>query len=75
MSWANSKGNPISGYPILAGQHADYTAKQLHDFKGGKTVTNKDDVNGQIMADAARYLTEEEIVAVSSYLQGLKSAE
>lgn len=69
------QGNPISGYPVVAGQHADYTAKQLRDYKGGRTVPNKDDVNGQVMADVAKYLTEEEIVAVSSYLQGLKSAE
>ena len=69
------QGNPISGYPIVAGQHADYTAKQLRDYKGGRTVPNKDDANGQVMADVAKYLTEEEIVAVASYLQGLKSAE
>lgn len=69
------QGNPITGYPVVAGQNADYTAKQLRDYKGGRTVPNKDDVNGQIMADVAKYLTEEEIVAVSSFLQGLKSAE
>ncbi len=69
------QGNPVSGYPVVAAQHADYTAIQLRAFKEGRTVPNKDDVNGQVMADVAQYLTEEEIVAVASYLQGLKSAE
>lgn len=69
------QGNPVSGYPVLAAQHADYTAIQLRAFKAGRAVPNKDDVNGQVMADVSKYLTEEEIVAVSSYIQGLKSAE
>lgn len=69
------QGNPVSGYPVVASQHAEYTAIQLRAYKEGRTVPNKDDVNGQVMADVAKYLTEEEIVAVSSYLQGLKSAQ
>ena len=69
------QGNPASGYPVLANQHAAYTAIQLRAYKAGMTVANQDDVNGQVMADVARYMTEEEIDAVSSYLQGLKSAQ
>lgn len=69
------KGNPVSGYPVIAGQHADYTVLQLQAYKAGRTVPNQDDVNGQVMADVAKYLTEDEITAVASYLQGLKSAE
>jgi cytochrome c553 len=69
------QGNPLSGYPVLANQHAAYTAIQLRAYKAGRKLANKDDVNGQIMADVAVYLTEEEIDAVSSYLQGLKAAQ
>jgi len=65
------QGNPLSGYPVLAGQHAPYSEQRLKDFRAGITVKNADDVNGNIMADVAKYLTDEEIKAVSSYMQGL----
>lgn len=69
------QGNPLSGYPVLANQHAAYTAIQLRAYKAGRALENKDDVNGQVMAGVAQYLTEDEIDAVSSYIQGLKSAQ
>jgi len=69
------QGNPMSGYPKVANQHAAYSAIQLRAYKAGRKLANQDDVNGQIMADVARYLTEAEIDAVASYLQGLKSAK
>ena len=67
------QGNPLSEYPVLANQHAAYTAIQLRAYKQGVTVKSNDDVNGNIMADVARYMTEEEIDAVASYVQGLKA--
>ena len=66
------QGNPVSGYPVLANQHAAYTALQLRAYKAGQALKNKDDVNGQVMAGVAKYMTEEEIDAVSSYIQGLQ---
>jgi len=69
------QGNPLSGYPKLANQHAAYTVLQLQAYKAGQTTANPDDVNGQVMAGVAQYMTEEEIEAVSSYLQGLKPAQ
>ena len=69
----SGKGNPLSGYPMLSGQHAAYTEQRLKDFRAGKTVQNKDDINGNIMADVSKYLSDEEIKAVSSYIQGLYS--
>lgn len=69
------QGNPISGYPVVANQHATYTAIQLRAYKAGRKIADQDDVNGQIMADVAMYMTEDEIDAVASYLQGLKSAQ
>lgn len=67
------QGNPLSGYPVLAGQHSAYTEQRLKDFRAGETVKNSDDVNGNVMATVAKYLSDEEIKAVSSYIQGLTS--
>lgn len=67
------KGNPLSGYPIVAGQHAAYSEQRLKDFRSGDTAGGDDDANGKIMASVAKHLTDEEIKAVSSYMQGLYS--
>lgn len=64
------RGNPLSGYPVLSGQHAAYTAQRLRAYRDGEIV-EEDTANGKIMAQVARYLDEDEIIAVSSYLQGL----
>jgi cytochrome c553 len=69
------QGNPVSGYPVLANQHAAYTALQLRAYKAGRVLANQDDVNGQVMAGVAKYMTEEEIDAVSSYIQGLQPTQ
>lgn len=69
------QGNPMSKYPVLANQHAAYTAIQLRAYKAGNVMNNNDDVNGQIMADVAAYMTEQEIDAVASYVQGLKGTQ
>jgi len=68
------QGNPLTGYPVLAGQHAAYTAQRLQAYKDGEVVIEADNANGQIMAQVAKYLSDEEIQAVSSYLQGLTPA-
>lgn len=62
-------GNPAAKYPLLRGQHADYTAKQLRDYKSGERVTGG---KTQIMQSIAQRLSEEDILALSSYVQGLK---
>ncbi len=66
------QGNPLSGYPKVANQHAAYAVNELKLFRDGRTVGNKDDVNGKIMAEVTQYLSDEEIAAVASYMQGLK---
>lgn len=63
-------GNPLSGYPVLAGQHSVYTAKMLTQYRSG-TNWGEDDKPSQIMNGAASRLTDAEIAAVSSYIQGL----
>lgn len=62
-------GNPAAGYPALKGQHAAYTAKQLRDYASGERVS---DGKTRIMREIAGKLSEDEIVALASYVQGLK---
>ena len=63
-------GIPISGFPALAGQHSLYIANSLNKFRSG-TVYGENDANSKIMAEVAKNLTDEEIQAVSSYIEGL----
>lgn len=60
-------GNPAAKYPMLSGQHAAYTIKSLKDFR---SVTRKNDP-GKMMQNIAARMTDAEIEAVSSYMQGL----
>ena len=62
-------GNPAAKYPLLRGQHADYVAKQLRDYASG---TRTSDGKTRIMRDIAERLRDDEIAAISSYVQGLK---
>ena len=61
------RGNPAAGYPALAGQNAEYTVKTLNDFRQG---TRANDAN-QAMRALVKRMTDEEIKAVSNYIQGL----
>lgn len=60
-------GNPAAKYPSLNGQYADYTAAQLQAFK---SESRSNDVNS-MMRSVAGKMTNEEIQAVSNYIQGL----
>ena len=60
-------GNPAAKYPLLSGQHAAYTAQTLKDFRAG---VRKNDP-GKMMQNIAARMTDAEIEAVSSYMQGL----
>ena len=62
-------GNPAAKYPALRGQHADYTAKQLRDYASGARTS---DGKTRVMRDIATRLSDDEIAAISSYVQGLK---
>ncbi|WP_434708885.1 cytochrome c4 [Pseudomonas sp. R1-1] len=66
----NGSGNAAAGFPHLGGQHAQYIAKQLTDFRkeeGGRA----NDGDAMTMRTIARKLSDEDITAVSSYIQGL----
>ncbi len=62
------EGNAAAAFPRVAGQHADYSAAQLRVYRGGK---RKGTDKAKMMSDVAAKLTDEEIAAVSSYLNGL----
>ena len=64
-------GIPFSGYPMLRAQHADYTADRLRRYRDGQSY----DANSKVMVGVAANLTDEEIEAVSSYIEGLHRAE
>jgi cytochrome c553 len=68
------KGNPLSGYPALAGQHSVYSEKMLKGFRAGQ-LWGDDDTNSKIMTEVTNRLTDAEIKAVSSYIQGLQVAD
>ncbi len=63
------QGNPAASYPSLRGQYATYTAAQLRAYASG---ARKSDGATRIMRDIAKRLSEDEIVAVASYVQGLR---
>ena len=65
----SGRGNPAATYPALSGQHAAYTAKQLRDYASNK---RKSDGKTRIMRDIAVRLSDDEIEALASYVQGLK---
>jgi cytochrome c553 len=62
------KGNAPARYPALQAQHAVYTYNQLKAFADGSRRTPGND----IMQVIATKLTEEELRALASYLQGLR---
>ncbi|MCF5720888.1 c-type cytochrome [Pseudomonas syringae] len=65
----NGAGIAAAGFPHLSGQHTAYIAKQLTDFRKEEAGRNNDDA--AIMRTIARKLSDEDIAAVSSYIQGL----
>ena len=64
----NGAGNPGANYPALRGQHAKYVENQLHGFAEGNRVNENSIKMMQIIASR---MTNREIRAVASYIQGL----
>jgi cytochrome c553 len=62
-------GNPQAAFPALKGQHAAYTIAQLMTFRKG---TRSND-NAEIMRQVAALMSDKEIEAVASYIQGLSN--
>lgn len=62
------RGNPAAAYPSLSGQYAVYSAKQLRDYASG---ARRSDAPTRMMRDIASRMSEEDILAVAAYVQGL----
>ena len=65
----SGSGNAPAGFPMLAGQHAEYLAIQLRHFSVGN---RHNDGEGKVMRDIAERMNENEIKAVASYIAGLR---
>ncbi len=65
---AEGAGNAAAGWPRVNGQHAEYTAKQLTAYRDGTRTTD----SMSMMRDIAKRMSDEEIIAVANYLQGLR---
>jgi len=61
-------GNPPAKFPAIAAQHAEYLQLQLKAFRAMERSNDA----GQMMRNIAAKMTDPEIKAVSSYIQGLQ---
>lgn len=61
-------GNPAANFPSLRGQHASYTLNQLKAFQRGERANDA----GKMMQNIAAKMTEAEMKAVASYIQGMQ---
>jgi cytochrome c553 len=64
----NGAGNPAANYPALRGQNAQYVENQLRGFASGQRHNENAKKMMQILASR---MTDREIRAVASYIQGL----
>ncbi|NCA68751.1 MAG: cytochrome c4 [Sphingobacteriia bacterium] len=63
------QGQSLAKFPLIAGQHADYTKQTLTHFREGLRAN---DPNGMMRGAAAR-ISDKEIEAVAQYIQGLSN--
>ena len=61
-------GNPAAKFPALAAQHSDYLEAQLKAFRAMERANDA----GQMMRAIAAKMSDPEIKAVASYIQGLQ---
>lgn len=66
-------GLPGPTYPRLAGQHAQYTADMLRRYRGGEVHGRGDNANA-VMAGVAQQLSDQEIEALATFIEGLHPA-
>jgi len=64
----NGAGIALAGFPHLSGQHAQYVTKQLTDFREGNRTNDGD---AMTMRSIAGKLSNKDIDALASYIQGL----
>lgn len=75
MSCHGPSGRGMAGaaYPQLSGQWADYVSAKLNEWRSGTTWG--DDDHAKIMPDIAKRLSDEDIAALASYVQGLHEVQ
>ena len=61
-------GNPVASYPAIRGQHSTYVATQLRAYRAGTRTTDQN----QMMRTIANSMSDEQIEALASYVQGLR---
>ncbi|MBA1248986.1 c-type cytochrome [Pseudomonas luteola] len=61
-------GNRQAGFPLLSGQHAAYTLKQLTAFREGQRTN---DGEAMMMRSIAGKLSDQDISALATYIEGL----
>lgn len=68
----DGRGMAGTGFPQLGSQWADYIAAKLKEWKGGTSWG--DDAKAKVMPAIAQRLSETDINAVASYIEGLHTA-
>ena len=63
----NGAGDPMAGVPSLSGQRVSYSMKQLKAFRNGARSNDRN----RTMRESSRWLSDEDIHAVSEYIAGL----
>lgn len=69
----SGSGMAGTGFPQLSGQWTDYVARKLKEWKAGTTWG--DDTLATIMPTVAKSLSDQDIDAVASYVEGLHTVE
>ncbi|NNF66721.1 MAG: cytochrome c4 [Gammaproteobacteria bacterium] len=64
----DGRGNPGAMMPRVAGQHATYLSNQLKLYAAGERQSDME----QMMRNVAARMSDAEIAAVASYMQGLR---
>ncbi len=64
----SGKGNGPAGYPRIGGQHGAYVAAQLKAYASGERGNT---TTGRMMQDIASKMSDKEIEAVASFVEGL----
>jgi cytochrome c553 len=70
----SGRGNPGPAYPAIGGQHAQYTRAKLQAFRQG-VVWGKAEQGNAIMAEISKNLSDTDINALATYIEGLHRSE
>ncbi|WP_416306771.1 c-type cytochrome [Neptunicella sp. SCSIO 80796] len=65
--------SPVDMYPKLAGQHAEYIIKQLHEFKQASESNGEEGRNDPVMNGMAAPLSDQDIEDLAAYFSSQKA--